>query len=74
MVRKRFRWSRACGWWTELLSGQVDLFIPRMRSRFLLRWASASPAVGADLETADGEILRVLVADGRGSDGTQLFA
>ncbi|MBV9448308.1 MAG: hypothetical protein JO345_20685 [Streptosporangiaceae bacterium] len=45
-----------------------------MRSRFLLRWASASPAVGADLETADGEILRVLVADGRGSDGTQLFA
>jgi hypothetical protein len=30
------------------------------------------PAVGADLETADGEICGFLVADGRGSDGTQL--
>lgn len=44
-----------------------------MRSRLLLWWASVSPAAGADLETADGEICGFLVADRRGSDGTQLF-
>lgn len=40
---------------------------------FLLRWATSSPADGADLETADGVMRGFLVADGSDELG-QLFA